>query len=382
MRKYGKWLLVLGVMAACPAFASAEGFLGGRKPSLPFSGGSAQQTRNQAMAEDVASALREARLNGYDVEIEVKDGVATLNGKIRDAAHRAMATQVASNVAGIRRVENNLRYVPGGAVQQASASSAPATGEPQREVSRAVYASEPGRSGQVQKVSGYGGSGPMNQQVAEQIGASLSQSGLTGYYIEARYSNGVATLSGNVATVQQRQNAAAAAARVPGVSSVNNQLQVNPAVAQTPYVPGAGNPGAGPAMSPQMMPPQMQQQMMPPQMPPQMMQQQMMQASMMQPAAAPGGYPSPMGVAPASYTNPHLPAHAWPAYAQYPNSAAVSYPTQYSASAWPYIGPFYPYPQVPLGWREVSLEWDDGYWQLNFNKEKDKWYWILSPKNW
>ena len=127
-------------------------------------------------------------------------------------------------------------------------------------------------------------------------------------------------------------------------------------------------------MAPQMMPPQM--------MAPQMMAPQMMQASMMQPAAGPGGYPSPMGVAPASYTNPHLPSHAWPAYAQYPNSAAVSYPTQYSASAWPYIGPFYPYPQVPLGWREVSLEWDDGYWQLNFNKEKDKWYWILSPKNW
>ena len=55
---------------------------------------------------------------------------------------------------------------------------------------------------------------------------------------------------------------------------------------------------------------------------------------------------------------------------------------QYSASAWPYIGPFYPYPQVPMGWREVSLEWDDGQWNLNFNKEKDKWYWILSPKNW
>ena len=137
--------------------------------------------------------------------------------------------------------------------------------------------------------------------------------------------------------------------------------------------------------SPQMM--QMQGQGMPPQlmgpgMPPQMMQTGYMQPGM-QPGMDPGMMnPSAMGYAPTSFNNPHLPSHAWPSYAQYPNSAAVSYPTQYSASAWPYIGPFYPYPQVPMGWREVSLEWDDGQWNLNFNKEKDKWYWILSPKNW
>ena len=52
---------------------------------------------------------------------------------------------------------------------------------------------------------------------------------------------------------------------------------------------------------------------------------------------------------------PNMPNYAWPSYAAYPNYAAVTYPKQYSASAWPYIGPFYPYPQVPLGWRKVSL---------------------------
>ena len=65
--------------------------------------------------------------------------------------------------------------------------------------------------------------------------------------------------------------------------------------------------------------------------------------------------------------NPQLPGYAWPAYAAAPNYAAVSYPRQYSASAWPYIGPFYPYPQVPLGWRKVTMEWDDGWWFLDFN---------------
>jgi hypothetical protein len=63
---------------------------------------------------------------------------------------------------------------------------------------------------------------------------------------------------------------------------------------------------------------------------------------------------------------PNMPCHAWPSYASYPNYGAVTYPKQYSATAWPYIGPFYPYPQVPLGWRKVTLEWDDGWWWLDF----------------
>ncbi|MCA9145461.1 MAG: BON domain-containing protein [Planctomycetaceae bacterium] len=85
-----------------------------------------------------------------------------------------------------------------------------------------------------------------------------------------------------------------------------------------------------------------------------------------------GGQPQPMmgghgvGVAPARYDHPQLPGYAWPSYAAHPNYGAVTYPQQYSAQAWPYIGPFYPYPQVPLGWRKVTLEWDDGWWQLDF----------------
>ena len=87
-----------------------------------------------------------------------------------------------------------------------------------------------------------------------------------------------------------------------------------------------------------------------------------------------GPAPVPMGNTPgsvgtASYDNPQMPGYAWPSYAAYPNYAAVTYPHQYSATAWPYIGPFYPYPQVPLGWRKVMLEWDDGWWFLDFKSK-------------
>lgn len=77
-------------------------------------------------------------------------------------------------------------------------------------------------------------------------------------------------------------------------------------------------------------------------------------------APIPQAYGAPM------YESPNLPNYAWPGYAAYPNYAALTYPQQYSPTAWPYIGPFYPYPQVPLGWRKVSLEWDDGWWFLDF----------------
>jgi hypothetical protein len=86
------------------------------------------------------------------------------------------------------------------------------------------------------------------------------------------------------------------------------------------------------------------------------------------------GRPMPMGSAgvgmppvPMRGDGPNMPNYAWPSYASYPNYAALQYPGQYSPTAWPYIGPFYPYPQVPLGWRRVSLEWDDGWWFLDFD---------------
>ena len=98
--------------------------------------------------------------------------------------------------------------------------------------------------------------------------------------------------------------------------------------------------------------------------------------------SAPVGDPLPMyrgeavpaGPAATRHDQPCMPNYAWPSYAAYPNYAALTYPKQYSPTAWPYIGPFYPYPQVPLGWRKVSLEWDDGWWWLDF-KDKPRCCW-------
>ena len=80
------------------------------------------------------------------------------------------------------------------------------------------------------------------------------------------------------------------------------------------------------------------------------------------------GYGGPMpagaaGAATTSRTCRAMPGRATPLTR---TTRRLTYPKQYSPTAWPYIGPFYPYPQVPLGWRKVSLEWDDGWWMLDF----------------
>ena len=383
MRKYGKWLLVLGVLAANPVAASADGFLGGRVRT-PFTGG-AQKDQNQAQADRVIAALKHAEIKGSGVSVEVQNGVATLDGKVFKASDRALAQRLASSVPGVESVENNLRFTPDARGQVQPASGASFADSLDNRVTQAGL-TKTGESGSgVRQVSGESNAvatdanpakgtatamnatapAPNNQAVAQQIGDTLAKVGLVGYEIEARYNAGTATLIGDVSTMEQRQAAGSAVSQIAGVRNVNNQLRIGGPVNQTAFNPGQAQ-VAGP--QPQYMPPQ----------------QQYMPAGYPQPGMAmdPSMMPSPTGYAPTSFNNPQLPGHAWPAYAQYPNSAAVTYPTQYSASAFPYIGPFYPYPQVPMGWREVSLEWDDGYWQLNFNKEKDKWYWILHPKSW
>ncbi len=91
------------------------------------------------------------------------------------------------------------------------------------------------------------------------------------------------------------------------------------------------------------------------------------------PGAPPGApiiEPAPLGV-PGQFSPdmqaPNLPPYAWPTYAPYNNLSRVAYPSQYPYNAFPFIGPYYPFPKVPLGWRKVTLEWEDGYWFIGRN---------------
>jgi hypothetical protein len=214
-----------------------------------------------------------------------------------------------------------------------------------------------------------------DQQVADQIANNLKNSGrLRGYEIAVKYREGTARLEGWVRDQEQMEAALDIVRRTPQVENVINRLQIQPQVAAVPQ------PGPAPALvhrTTHTQPPMVQ----PVAAPYHVAQWQggTLPPPQGTPRPMPPAYRGPMpehvpgtggGVAPAVYDQPYLPNYAWPSYAAYPNYAALSYPRVYSPTAWPYIGPFYPYPQVPLGWRKVTLEWDDGWWFLNFDDSR------------
>jgi hypothetical protein len=205
-----------------------------------------------------------------------------------------------------------------------------------------------------------------NQATANGVAAALRSSpNLIQYRIEIETRDGMATLSGTVATLAQKAEAIARARAVPGVTGVVDQINVSgdSLVRQVQYQTAMGGhnqfgggggdiiydggPHGGPAyggggpgpMAPGMAP--------------------MDGPAPVGPAGAPGG---------TSAAVPNNPNYAWPSYAPYPNFSAVGYPTAYPWQAWPNIAPPYPYPEVPLDWRAVTLRWDDGIWWLDFKK--------------
>ena len=261
-----------------------------------------------------------------------------------------------------------------------------------------------------------------NQEVAQNIANQLRGSGqMNDYQIGVKYQDGTAWLRGRVASQEQMEAALKLAFRTPEVERVVNQLSINPtekgAASESAQNPLRGEQpqklglvkrlesaikGGSQQEQPQPLPIRQDERAYANRVPssyapapveqtaaeePQELPRQMAaprpmtRVAMMQPQMrgpmGPNGQPRPMysaatsrgGVAPARYDQPAMPNYAWPSYASYPNYAALTYPKQYSPTAWPYIGPFYPYPQVPLGWRKVTLEWDDGWWFLDFSDQ-------------
>ncbi len=197
-----------------------------------------------------------------------------------------------------------------------------------------------------------------NQMTADAVAGSLRASrSLAGYRIEIRARDGLVTLTGTLGSPVQKAEALARAQQVAGVAGVVDQLQVasDRSVLPVQYQPqlalghhhrqydGGGDYEMGDGMPT---------------------------------TAASANYNTggPVPEGPAGMTGatqaamPGNPNYAWPSYAPYPNFSAVGYPTAYPWQAWPNIGPFYPYPEVPLDWRAVTLRWDDGIWWLDFKK--------------
>ncbi|HEX4613665.1 MAG TPA: BON domain-containing protein [Urbifossiella sp.] len=190
-----------------------------------------------------------------------------------------------------------------------------------------------------------------NQQLADAVAARLRVTpAVAGADLSVVAQDGIVRVSGSAMTAAQKDQLIGAVRGVTGVIRVDDAVAVRtPGVipAQFP-VPPAGPAGPAP------------------------------QAGLLAPPIPPthlgGGNPIvepvPLGV-PGAITPdlqaPPLPPYSWPTYAPYNNVARVGYPEAYPYNAFPFIGPYYPFPKVPLGWRKVTLEWEDGHWYLGRN---------------
>ena len=222
-----------------------------------------------------------------------------------------------------------------------------------------------------------------NQYVADAIASALSKNPtLQGYRIDVVYIGGVAELQGQVKNADQREVAKQTAMGIPGVEQVRDRLALAsaqerlvqdtipvlppsssigqtfpPTPSQVGGAPSGGDPNGGaPYGGPPMQGPPMMQGGMMPQEPTPIFQ------------AQPGAMPNPQ------YQPPPMPPYAWPAYAPYNNYSRVATPTLHKHGQFPFIGPMYPYPKVPLGWRRVTLEWQDGAWWYGRQSNSHDWW--------
>ena len=298
----------------------------------------AQGNTNQESAEKIANAIGE-RFPDAEIDVKYKGGQVWLKGEAGSQDQRKKIVEHVFNISGVNVTEVNDEVhvaAPKPAVNVPASKPSPAA----RLAAAAVTAPIPVPS-------------PKMSSPAPMVATTARQESLPSPQPQALQTQPQQTVTGATLAPYPQQYYAPAYGLKPG----------QPSAVPAPYAP------------PQYaVPAQMQMQMQPvPQ--PQYAQQYAPYAQQYQPAyygqpAQAAYHPEaygPQGPLPGQYNQPNLPDYAWPTYANYPNSAQISYPRAYSPKAWPYIGPFYPYPQVPTGWRKVTLEHHDGNWWLDFD---------------
>ena len=304
---------------------------------------------NQEVAEQIARNLRSSgQMSNYKVGVKYQDGTVWLRGHVSNQEQIKTVLTLVFQTPGVTRVVNELSVAsspssePPASQPKPSSSQLPAKGTNVDHSPVTPSRDNPLRSRQAALVAEKARQ-PQQPGLAERLESILSR----GFEQQAP------------SPVPIREERPAQADRVPNSFAVST---VEPASAEE------SREAPQPIQTPQRAKPMAKASL------------RATKVAMLQPGTrgpvAPNGGPLPMytaaarsGVAPARYDQPCLPNYAWPSYAAYPNYATVTYPKQYSPTAWPYIGPFYPYPQVPLGWRKVTLEWDSGWWFLDFKDQ-------------
>lgn len=373
---------------------------------------------DREIAEQIYAKLQGQKnagvLQGFDLGLDVKEGRVLLKGHVSSVDQKKAVLAAANEVEGVSEVVDQVSVVAGGAKAPskptpvkvdvetgAVAKAATSTGgfsldqalieqsplaQPAAAAAKADNMVRP--AGTTEPIATSAGDESLRSSVMGALSSAQHAGQLRGFGLQVVAKDGDVLLRGRARTPEVKDQIMELVRRIPGVSNVIDDITVESgrgvaAVAAT-------YPVSTPTAMPRHLQP-VEVQTVANRVP--------VQGSGMIGEAAPmaveggyygsevaggNGYPqggyemggyagTPVSMSPIPqahgapmYDSPNLPNYAWPGYAAYPNYAALTYPQQYSPSAWPYIGPFYPYPQVPLGWRKVSLEWDDGWWFLDF----------------
>ena len=354
---------------------------------------------DREIAEEIIKRLKSNRDSGalkdFTLDMKVDKGVVAFRGNVTEESQKQLVLGTAE---GIEGVANVLDQVTVATVEQAAAVEAKPEVTEKKETAAQENSEFSFRKALLEQVSAEAEASeaeeavmPASSEEVEVDSAIVSgvisaltgakEAGqLRGFGVDVKSQNGVVQLVGRASSEAQRNTIIALAEGVEGVTGVRQNISVPKAAPAMPkpvfaaqeveansLAPVAVDPvvrpareSAAPSVAVAAMPVASEEAPI--------------TRTVANFAPAPGpvaGQPVPMAAVPAPgtprYDTPNLPNYAWPGYAAHPNYAQVTYPTQYSPSAWPFIGPFYPYPQVPLGWRRVSLEWDDGWWFLDFS---------------
>ena len=321
-------------------------------PSLALGG---DREIAQAVMAQLQQHKAEGSLKGFDLDLKVENAVVYLNGSVSSPAQKRLVEEAASSVAGARELVSELQ-LKGQTASTRKSTSVKTSVVP---ASTNEAPAKPSRNDMA-----------ITDSVISMLQQSKQSGALRGFELDVSTVAGDCWLRGMVANQEQKDLVLDQVRRVRGVSRVIDDITVAhngvrqasngelmPVPTPVPVAQGSSMPvmNVGNGMGPRAFAPSGL-------------------AGYVE-GGAPAGHPVAMqggqtyGAGAPRYDQPNLPSYAWPSYAAYPNYAAVTYPKQYSPSAWPYIGPFYPYPQVPLGWRKVALEWDDGLWYLDFTSK-------------
>lgn len=146
---------------------------------------------NASYKDSVKKALEQAELTDVSVAEDRDKNTVTLGGTVHSDDAKAKAADVAKGAAGNRTVVNEVSVQPVGAESDAKSIAS-----------------------------------NVDEAIEKNYKATLISNGLEKQHIDFKAKNGVLTLKGSVKTVAQRQRAESAAASVPNVQQVLNQINV------------------------------------------------------------------------------------------------------------------------------------------------------------